>query len=85
MDPPFEKKEGDYSLLGEIFVCPSVALSYAHAHQLNPYEELSLYMVHALLHLLGFDDRDEETEKEMREAENSAMRYLKEKQAVLHG
>jgi probable rRNA maturation factor len=44
------------SLLGEIFICPEVAIEYANKYKKDPHQETSLYIVHALLHLLGFDD-----------------------------
>lgn len=72
------------SVLGEVFVCPEVAIEYAKQENSDPYIEVSLYIVHGLLHLLGFDDIEMEEKKVMRGEENSAMDYLKENKALLY-
>src|SRR5262245_22513641 len=46
----------DESFMGDVFVCPAVAIIYASSHHKDPYRETSLYVVHALLHLMGYDD-----------------------------
>ncbi|MCB1111011.1 MAG: rRNA maturation RNase YbeY [Chlamydiia bacterium] len=70
-----------YTVLGEVFVCPQVGIEYAPD---DPYTEVSLYIVHGLLHLLGFDDQKESDRTIMRDEENSAMEYLKKNKALLH-
>jgi probable rRNA maturation factor len=73
----------NYKILGEIFVCPQVALSYSQQHLLDFEEELTLYVVHGILHLLGFNDIEEEERKVMREQEAFCMKLLKENQLIL--
>ena len=73
-----------YLLLGEVFVCPRVAIEYARVHDKNPYTETSLYLIHSLLHLLGYDDRDERSRSMMHVQEKSAMVYLAENKELLH-
>lgn len=63
---PLAKQEG---LLGDVFVCPQVALDYAARHKKDPYTELALYVVHGLLHLLGYDDIEVSDRRKMRQAE----------------
>lgn len=77
MSPDTSDSE-EYHTLGDVFVCPDVALEYARSHNLDPYEELSLYTVHGLLHLMGYDDISEEDCSEMRAAENQHMQNLRE-------
>ncbi|NGX50220.1 MAG: Endoribonuclease YbeY [Chlamydiae bacterium] len=84
LDAPQEEGSG-YKILGEIFVCPEVALEYSQKHNLSPQRELSLYIVHGLLHLLGFDDRDRSSEPIMRDEEKSAISYLEQKEKILNG
>lgn len=69
--------------LGEIFVCPAVAIQYANKRELDPYEETSLYVVHGLLHLLGHDDQDPKARRVMRKKEKSCMEYLYKQKALL--
>lgn len=69
--------------LGEIFVCPAVALQYAKKRHLDPYEETALYVAHGLLHLLGYDDLNLSDRRIMRKKEKSCMRHLKETKVAL--
>lgn len=72
-----EGKESPYIVLGDVFVCPETAINYAKNNQLDPYEETTLYLVHALLHLMGYDDIDEKDLAEMRQAEKRHLKQLK--------
>ena len=70
-------------ILGEVFVCPHTALLYAEKNGLDPYRETALYIVHGLLHLIGFDDLDEKQRRIMRKKEKSCMRHLEDKNISL--
>jgi probable rRNA maturation factor len=74
----------DDSYLGEIFVCPAVALDYAKKRGLDPHEETLLYVVHGLLHLVGFDDLTPQAKRIMRKKEKSCMRHLSKQGLSLH-
>lgn len=63
----------DKSYLGEIFICPAMALPYP-----DPFRETVLYVVHGLLHLLGYDDLDPKKRRAMRKKEKSCMHHLKD-------
>ena len=52
-------------LLGDIVVCPQVAIAQAGAAGHSPLEEMLLLTTHGMLHLLGFDHAEPEEEKEM--------------------
>jgi len=68
---------------GDIAICPAVAMQ-ASQHSRMPFnEELSLYLVHACLHLTGLDDREEDEIKEMRSAEEAVMQQLRKAKALL--
>jgi probable rRNA maturation factor len=62
--------------LGEVFVCPKTAILYAEKKGLDPYQETALYVIHGLLHLLGYDDLEEKTRRVMRKKEKSCMRHV---------
>ncbi|MCX6989555.1 MAG: rRNA maturation RNase YbeY [Chlamydiae bacterium] len=72
-----------YRVLGEIFVCPKTALTYAQKKGRDPYEETTLYVVHGILHLLGFDDIDPKDRTQMRKKERACMTYLKKESLLL--
>ncbi|MES2344729.1 MAG: rRNA maturation RNase YbeY [Chlamydiota bacterium] len=62
-----------YILLGEIFVCPEVAIEYACLNDKKPIEETALYIIHGILHLLGYDDIEEKDRLKMRSLEDLCM------------
>lgn len=52
-------------LLGDIVLCPQVAVAQAESAGHTATEELTMLTVHGLLHLLGFDHAEPDDEKEM--------------------
>ncbi len=62
--------------LGEVFVCPATAVAYAEKKGLDPYREVNLYIIHGLLHLVGYDDRTPQEKRIMRKKEKSCMAIL---------
>lgn len=74
VDAPGE--EAKPHMLGSVFVCPKVAQEWVEEHSGNAHTETLLYLVHALLHLIGYDDIDEGDRKLMRDAEARHMSHL---------
>jgi len=74
--PLDDPSETHYRMLGEVFVCPETAIQYATAHQIEPYQEITLYIVHGLLHLMGYDDIDKKDRALMRSAEQRHIKNL---------
>ncbi|MCB1111806.1 MAG: rRNA maturation RNase YbeY [Chlamydiales bacterium] len=66
-----------YQVLGEAFICPESAIIYANDVGGDPYEETLLYLVHTLLHLMGYDDIEEEDRIAMRAGEARHLENLK--------
>jgi len=52
-------------LLGDIVLCPQVAIAQAETAGHSPQDELLLLTTHGILHLLGFDHAEPDEEKEM--------------------
>lgn len=75
--------KGQFKILGDVFVCPKTAQDYVAIHPIEVYEEVTLYVIHGLLHLMGYDDIEEEDEKKMRAAESRHMHNIKEKGLLL--
>ncbi len=63
-------------LLGEIFVCPEVACEWAKKHNKNCYAETALYIIHGLLHLLGYDDVDSADRLQMQRKQQRCLKRL---------
>lgn len=74
----------DKKYLGDLFICPKVACEYAEKKNLDPYEETLLYIIHSLLHLIGYDDLEAKKKRIMRKKEKKCIDYLKSIQVKLH-
>jgi probable rRNA maturation factor len=57
------------TLLGDVFVCPSVALVQAPTHAGSLDDEIALLVVHGILHVLGYDHDEELAKATMQERE----------------
>ncbi len=57
------------SLVGQIIVSAEMARSVAAEDGASPHDELLLYVIHATLHLVGYDDLTAEASVEMRRLE----------------
>ena len=66
----------DDSYLGDLIICPATAIEYAAKHDLDPYLETQLYLVHGLLHLLKYDDQTPDERRQMRKMEKKCMDHL---------
>jgi probable rRNA maturation factor len=72
----------EYRHLGDVVVCPATAYLHAKANPSLFWDELTLYIIHGLLHLLGYDDIDPNDRAIMRRQERRA-RTLANKRALL--
>ena len=63
--PGSEDEVTPAGLLGDIVVCPQVAIAQAQTAGHSALEEMLLLTTHGILHLLGFDHAEPEEEKEM--------------------
>jgi probable rRNA maturation factor len=63
--PGTEDQPTRAGLLGDIVLCPQVAIAQAEAAGHSPLDEMMLLTTHGLLHLLGFDHAEPDEEKEM--------------------
>ncbi len=68
--------------VAEVYVCPDVAVEYSAKFGTTPSYELTLYIVHGMLHLAGEDDLEDEARALMRLAEKRVMDGIKERFSV---
>lgn len=61
-------------LAGQLIVSTETAARVADEMKSSPDDEVLLYVIHGMLHLVGFDDTDDDSANEMRAAERD---YLK--------
>ncbi len=65
--------------LGEIVICPRTAIFESLKQKNTPLYELKLYLVHALLHLVGYRDEKSLDRKKMKAREKMHMLRLEKK------
>jgi probable rRNA maturation factor len=67
---------GAKKLAGELVIGAEVALEQAAARGHDVHAELALYVIHGLLHLCGYDDKNAQTTKTMRARERHYLTEL---------
>ena len=68
--------------LGEIVICPRTVIAESVFHKKSISYELKLYLVHALLHLVGYEDTTPAKRKKMKLREKMHMIRLEKKGLV---
>ena len=63
--PPSTGKASAEAMLGDVVLCPAVAAEQAAAAGHSVESELHLLCTHGILHLLGYDHGDPDSEREM--------------------
>ncbi len=61
---------------GEILVCPAVAQDASLAFDHPVGQEVLLYTLHGLLHLIGYDDKAPEDAREMAAAQDELLKKV---------
>ena len=70
-------RSADAAIHGEIYVCLPEACAQARRFRTTWQSELVRYIVHAVLHLVGYDDRTPAKRRVMKGVEDDALRKLK--------
>ena len=72
----FVHESDEHRLEGEIIVSADTALREARRYGWRPADELLLYIIHGALHLIGYDDHNQDDLADMRNAERRHLRYF---------
>lgn len=72
----YREAEDDFGAGVDILICPAFALREAAKRALPYGREVTLYLVHGLLHAAGYDDLKPELKRKMRRAEKRVMTVL---------
>lgn len=80
---PSKKPPSGYYFFGDIFVSPIAAKEFVEKSGGSLYEELTLYLIHGLLHLNGYDDIKPHDRKTMRRKEKELMLFLKKENCLI--
>ena len=67
---------------GELFVCVDDAIAQAREFKTNWQSEVVRYIVHGVLHLLGYDDLKPQLRRTMKREENRLVRLLADRFAL---
>lgn len=79
--PMDQEINGSPHVLGEIFVCPAVALERVGPE--SAHLETTLYLVHSLLHLFGYNDLEPAEQKVMGAKEELYLQLLTQEKLLL--
>ena len=66
-------EEAGQALLGDVVLCPQVAIEQARKAEHDVQDELDLLCTHGILHLLGYDHAEPDEEKEMFELQRKLL------------
>lgn len=66
----------DYTLDGEVIISAQTAKRNAREFKTSTRDEIMLYVIHGILHLLGFDDHSSSGIKKMRAKEKELMALI---------
>lgn len=72
----FDYRTTEAGLFGEIFICVDEAQRQASRFRTSTDSEVTRYLIHGILHLLGFSDRAPEARVKMRREENRLLRLV---------
>lgn len=76
----FDLRDGraahDGEIDADVLVCVDEARRQAEARGLAVVHELLLYVLHAMLHCMGYDDHDDEDFRAMHEREDAVLREI---------
>jgi probable rRNA maturation factor len=67
---------GNSGINGEIIASAELAHQQAQSSSADPKAELMLYVIHGLLHLMGYDDRNPQAAKRMHQREDVLLEEL---------
>ena len=70
----------DNQFLGECMICPEIALEQ---NPKDPHFEISHYLLHCLLHLIGYEDIDKSKRAIMRKEERRLLKLARNKKCLL--
>lgn len=74
---PFENPDTGYPYLGDILISYPTAARQAEKAGHPPQEEITLLLVHGILHLLGYDHSNQEDKAEMWTLQEKILTHLK--------
>ena len=78
----FNLSDDDDELIGDIIISTDAVIQNAKEFATNEADEIVLYIIHGILHLLGYDDHKPKDKQQMRAAEQRILKKLQPTRAV---
>lgn len=72
----FNLSEDTNELIGDIYINPSIVQMNAKDYNVSYFNEMNRVLIHGFFHLLGYLDKTEEEETQMRLLENKYLDYI---------
>jgi rRNA maturation RNase YbeY len=66
-------------ILGDVVICPEIAQKSARIYKTTKENEIYLYLVHGILHLLGYDDSSVMRRRAMEKEQTRILKRLTQK------
>ena len=85
MSFPIDQTEEHPRVLGDIFICPKTAWDYVQNDPVLFWKEITLYIIHATLHLLGYEDSTVQKRTTMKRKEKAILSSLTRKGKLVSG
>ncbi len=63
-------------ILGDLVICPEIAEESARLRKTTKKREIQLYLIHGILHLLGYNDSDKKGRSLMEKEQNRLLKRL---------
>ncbi len=77
--PNFQLPTSNSQIHGELFICVDEAVKQAKEFKTSWQSEILRYLVHGVLHLIGYDDLKPALRRKMKRAENRLVRQLEKR------
>ncbi len=77
-----EELKGAEGILGDVVISAQTALRQARGNLKKTIDEINLYLVHGILHLIGYDDDSAKSRKKMEDMQNNILERLNTKRGL---
>ena len=72
-----ETIKGSEGILGDVVISAQTAARHSHGYVKKIKEEIDLYLVHGILHLVGYGDNSIRARKKMQDLQNKLIREIR--------
>jgi len=74
-----QKLKGGEGILGDVVISAETAVSQARRYAKDTIDEIELYLIHGILHLVGYDDGSPKAKKKMFDVQDKILKLVLDK------